>query len=318
MTARTPIYYDSGNLVEMTTAEINEWVTQAIYQYANNPSVTLSVVSSGGTMSPTMADTRFRSSAATQQTTGYATTGALNTVTTNYDKITQTDASVSVTGDTNNILFPVYYDNASGTIAAMSETDFLDTFIIPAIDRLTAATEANAGDYGGTFTISTGTSLANHTLVSSTAVFADTRATTGSFTAGQIGTAGSYQDHPTTVNSYYLHKRNAVDNSPSRNLLYIDNTAKNLNEYAEATIEGYLAEYIRALAINDTVAAGYNIDYNINGSGNARGTAMTDTKLNGSGSVSNRFVNSNDYRQQRFPNGSATTISTFTFNILKS
>ena len=60
MTARTPIYYDSGNLVEMTTAEINEWVTQAIFQYANNPSVVLSVVGSGGTMTPTMADTRFR------------------------------------------------------------------------------------------------------------------------------------------------------------------------------------------------------------------------------------------------------------------
>ena len=318
MTARTPLYYDSGNLVEMTSAEITEWVTQAIYQYASDPSVTVSVVSSSGNISPTMSDTRFRSSAATQSVSSHQTAGALDTVTTNYDKISQTKASVSVTGDTNNILFPVYYDSGSGSVQAMSEADFVDTFIKPAIDRLTAATEANAGDYGGTFTIDTGTSLANHTLVSATAVFADTRANTGSFTAAQIGTAGSYQDHPTTVNSYYLHKRNAVDNTPSRNLLYIDNTDKHLNEYAEATIEGYLAEYIRKLAVDDVVAADHNIDYNINGSGNQRGSAMTDTKLNGSGTQSNLFVNGNDYRSQRFPNGSATTISTYTFKILKS
>ena len=318
MTARTPIYYDSGNLVEMTTAEVNEWVTQAIFQYASNPSVALTVDSGNGNIGTTLADTRFRSSAATQQTTGYATTGALTTVTTNFNHIVITDASVSVTGDTNNILFPVYYDSGSGSVQAMTEADFADTFIKPAIDRLTAATEANAGDYGGTYTIDTGTSLANHTLVSSTAVFADTRANTGSFTSGQIGGAGTFQDHPTTVNSYYLHKRDAVDNTPSRNLLFIDNTVKNLNEYVEATIEGYLAEYIRKLAIDDTVAADHNIDYNINGSGNARGSAMTDTKLNGSGAATNRLVNSNDYRQQRFPNGSATTISTYTFKILKS
>lgn len=318
MTARTPLYYDSGNLVEMTSAEITEWVTQTIYQYAADPSVTVSVVGSGGTLSPTMSDTRFRSSAATQSVSTYVTPGALDTVTTNYDRLSQTKASVTVTGDTNSVLFPVYYDSGTGSVQAMTEADFADTFIKPAIDRLTAATEANAGDYGGTYTIDTGTSLANHTLVSATAVFADTRANTGSYTAGQIGTAGTYQDHPTTVNSYYLHKRNAVDNTPSRNLLYIDNATNNLNEYAEATIEGYLAEYVRKLAVDDVVAADHNIDYNINGSGNQRGSSMTDTKLNGSGTQANLFVNGNDYRAQRFPNGSATTISTYTFKILKS
>jgi len=45
---------------------------------------------------------------------------------------------------------------------------------------------------------------------------------------------------------------------------------------------------------------------------------MTDTKLNGSGTETNRFVSGDDYRSQKFPNGSATTISTFTFKINKS
>ena len=110
MTARTPLYWDGSSLKEMTSGEITEWVTQTIYQYANNPSVVLTVTAGSGNITPTMNDTRFRSSAATQQTTAHATAGALDTVTTAFDHITQTDSSVSVTGDTNNILFPVYYD----------------------------------------------------------------------------------------------------------------------------------------------------------------------------------------------------------------
>ena len=59
----------------------------------------------------------------------------------------------------------------------------------------------------------------------------------------------------------------------------------------------------------------HNIRYNINGSGNSRGTAMTDTKLDGSGTATNRFVSGDDYRSQRFPDGSSSTISTYNFKI---
>ena len=45
---------------------------------------------------------------------------------------------------------------------------------------------------------------------------------------------------------------------------------------------------------------------------------MTDTKLDGSGTETNRFVGGDDYRSQKFPNGSAATISTFTFKALRS
>ncbi len=318
MTARTPLYWDGSSLKEMSSGEITEWVTQTIFQYANNPSVVLTVTAGSGNITPTMADTRFRSSAASQQASSHPTPGALDTVTTNFDHITQTDSSVSVTGDTNNVLFPVYYDSSAEAIQSMTQTDFLDTFIKPALVRISASSEGTAGDYGGTYTIDTGTSLANHTLVSSTAVFVDTRADVSSYTSGQIGTAGTFQDHNTTVNSYYLHKRDAVDNTPSRTPLYIDNATNNLNEYATADIEGYLAEYVRALAVNDDVAADHNLDYNINGSGDQRGSSMVDTKLDGSGTNTNRFVNSNDYRSQKFPSGSAATVSTFVFNLLRS
>jgi hypothetical protein len=317
MTARTPIYWDGTNLKEMTSGEITEWVTQTIYQYAADPSVTLTQVASGGNLG-TLTNTRFRSSAATQQATSYATPGSLDTVSDSITRINMVDGSETVTGDTNNVLFPVYYDNAAGAIQSMTETDFVDTFIKPAIDRLTSSTEANAGDWGGTFTIHTSTTLANHTLISATEVFFDNRANSGNFSAAQIGTSGTYQDHPTTIANYYLFRRDAVDNTPSRNLLYIANATNNLNEYAEATIEGYLAEYVRKVALDDTVVAGYNIDYNINGSGNTRGTGMTDTKLDGSSTVGQRLVTGDDYRSQRFPTGSSTTINTYNLKINKS
>ena len=57
------------------------------------------------------------------------------------------------------------------------------------------------------------------------------------------------------------------------------------------------------------------LSYNINGSGNSRGTAMVDTKLDGSGNYQTRQVGLDDYRSQEFPNGSAQTINTYTFKI---
>ena len=64
--------------------------------------------------------------------------------------------------------------------------------------------------------------------------------------------------------------------------------------------------------------SGSTISYNINGSGNNRGSGMVDTKLNGSGNFQTRFVNSNEYRAQEFPNGSAVTVNTFFLKINRS
>ena len=318
MTARNPLYYDesSDSLIEMSSSQLLEWQRAAIQQYAANPSVVITVGS--GNIGTTLSDTRFRSSTATQQASSFATAGSLGTVTTNFNKIVQTITNPSVLSDTGKS-FPVYYDG-SGSIQAMSLADFLDTFIKPAIVLMTASSEANAGDFGGTFAISTSSSAASgFTNVSSTAVFIDTRANTGSFSSGQIGGSGSTQDHSSTVNSFFMNKDNGDAITPSQNLLYIDSN-NDLREYAtsgdDATdILDVLEQFIRDLAASDDSASGHNIRYNINGSGNTRGTSMTDTKLNGSGSQTNRFVGGNDYRSQRFPNGSATTISTFNFKI---
>jgi hypothetical protein len=51
---------------------------------------------------------------------------------------------------------------------------------------------------------------------------------------------------------------------------------------------------------------------------NTRGTGMVDTKLNGDGDYQQEYINTDDYRSQEFPNGSAVTISTYNLRITKT
>ena len=86
MTVRAPLYYDGSNsLIEMSSGEVLEYVKQAIFQYASDPSVTCSQVSGSGNISPTMNDTRFFASAAVVQASSHPGSGALQTTTTNFD-----------------------------------------------------------------------------------------------------------------------------------------------------------------------------------------------------------------------------------------
>ena len=50
MAVRSPLYYNSGNLQEMSSAMVDQIVDQTVYQYSLNPSVSLSVVSSSGSL----------------------------------------------------------------------------------------------------------------------------------------------------------------------------------------------------------------------------------------------------------------------------
>ena len=312
MAVRSPLYYNSGNLQEMSLAMVDEIVDQIVYQYSLNPSVSLSVVGSSGNLDA-ITDTRLQAGAADVSTTAFpseATTAEPSVVTVSYDKISETRTSVTPTADTG-VTWPVYYD--SSTIRAMSLDDVKDTFLHPAIDLLSSGSLTT--QQAGTYHINTATSVAGSTEVSgsNTAVFANTEADTSLYTAGGIGET---LDQPKTVNSYYLHKITGSDTSYTLPLL-IDGS-NNLQEYPEATFESLLQEWIRYTAVSST--DGYSLSYNIgaSGSGNTRGSGMADTRLNGSGNYQTRFVNTDDYRAQEFPNGTPTTINTYYLRIHKS
>lgn len=316
MTVRTPIYYNGTDIQEMNATQINEWKTYIAYLYGTAPSVTVTVVGSSGTLSPTMADTRLQAGAQSTSVSAFpaeSTTAEPSTVTVNYDKVTGPtyNTALSATADTNNVAFPAYFDGSD--IVAMSAADYVDTFIYATLTGMVSASESASTN--GTYTISTSASVSNYTEVSgsNTPIFLDTRANTGAYTAAGIPET---LDQPTTVTSYYLQRRSDARSFPSQALMLVD-TSGNLNQVDltsdTSSFNAILKNDIRHYAAEDT--AGNKLSYNINGAGNSRGTAMVDTRLNGSGNYQTLQVGLDDYRAQEFPDGSPTTISTYTFKI---
>ena len=310
MAVRKPLYYVSNNLKEMSTAMVTEIVKQAVYQYSLNPGVSLSVVGSSGTLAG-MSDTRLQAGAATSDATNFDTAGEtpdVSTVTVTYDKVSHSNASVSPTSDTGKT-WPVYV-NSSSNIQAMSLTDVKDTFLHPAIDLL--ASGSTGTDQGGTYHVNASNSVSGSTLVSSTAIFTDTRANAAAYTAGGIGET---QDQPTTINNYYLHKITGTNTSFTAP--YSIDSNNNIKEYTDAAFQSLLQEWMRYTAVSS--GDGYALSYNIgtSGSGNTRGTGMVDTKLNSS-TYATRQVNTDDYRTQEFPSGSAVAQNTYFLRINKS
>ena len=316
MAVRAPLYLDSGNLKEMSTAEVDEIIAETIYQYATGTiGVALGVVASGGNLDQ-MTDSRLISGTASVDVSAFpneATTAEPTTTNITYDKINQIITSGSGTPDDGKT-WPVY-KTSSDHIQAMSLQDVKDTFLHPAIDLLT--TGSTTSQQAGTYHINTSNSVTGSTLVSATPVFVDTRADAASYTSAGIGTAGTTQDINTTINSYFLHRIDGVAGT-FKKPIYIKAIGDiDLQEYTTANFQALLKggiQYTAAVSID-----GYKITYNVNGTGNNRGSAMVDTVLTGgSGVHTTRYVGTDDYRAQEFPNGSATTAATNYLKILKS
>lgn len=304
MAVRTPLKLDgSNNLIEMSATDIENIKLEMIRQYGAAPSVTLGVVSSGGTFAA-LSDTRLQAGAAVSDPDAFpteATTGEPSVVTVNYDRIAYTTSALSAPADTSNKAFPVY--QSGGNIYAMSLVDMRDTFVDDVIDRLTtdAATTAQAG----TYFVSASDAVAGMTLVSATPIFNDTRANTAAYTAGGIPEA---RDQPTTITSYYLHR---IDEAAAGTLptpLQIT-AANHLQQYTTANWRAVLADVVQYYATQ----TGYKIVYAQGTSAtNARGTGIVNTQLTGG---AGNFTTFNDtaanlYYAQEFPNGTVTTMST--------
>ena len=313
MAVRKPIYIDgSNNLIEMTTAEVLEWTEQVCFLYGSSPSVTLTVVGSSGSLDA-IADTRTQAGATSQSASAFpneATTAEPSTVTVSYDKVTKTNTSVSPTADTGTT-WPVYL-NSENDLQAMSIADIKDTFLHPAINLLVSGTES--ATTSGTYTVTTSaTPATNYSVVSATAIFVDTRADTSLYSAAGIPET---LDQPTTITSYYLHLRTGTDTAPARDPVFITGT-NDIQTFTEGTIDGLFTEWIRETASESS--EGFQLTYAIatSGSGNTRGTAMVDTKLDGAGEHRTLQVG-DDYRAQEHPNGSPQTISTYALRINKA
>ena len=311
MAVRTPLYFISGNLREMDAGMITDLQNLAIYEYAQNPSVTLSVSGSSGNLT-SINDTRLQAGSSLTNPSTFpaeAATPEPGTVTVSYQRVLKTAATITATVDTGKT-FPLYY-NSGGNLQHMNATDFIDTFIAPAITTLTSGSTTTS--QGGTYLVSTSTSVAGAALVSATPIFTDTRADTSLYSAAGIP---EDLDQPQTITNYYLHQiTGPTEPTLTTFPLYADSN-NNIKEYSQAEIASVLSSYIRREAASSVL--GNSVDYNFDGSGTARGSSIANTILiGGVGNYSTFQAGADDYRAQEFPDGSPSTANTYVFKINK-
>jgi len=305
MAVRTPLFFnDDQNLQELTSAEISQIKVRMYNLYINNPSVSLSYVSSGGTLG-TISDTRLIAGNSATSISAFPeeiTTEEPTVFNVNFSRINQTIDTVSQPSNTDNIEYPLYY-TIDGNLQSMTLQDMYDTFAFDVINEL------NIG--GVIYTISTETSITDYTLVNATPVFTNTSTNTSLYSAGGITET---LDQPETLENFYLHKRNP-DLVFSYNIPVRLTATGNIETPDFNTFDSILESVIRYTAANVTdnrLRFGYNLE-----NGNNCGTAMIDTRLNGSGDYQTLQVGGDDYRAQEFPNGSEITINTYSLTIRK-
>ena len=305
MAVRRPLYLDgSNNLREMSDAQINAVKDRCRYAYGLNPSVTLTRVASAGSLA-SLNDTRFRSGAAGQDGFNFdleSETQEPQLVTVTYDQITETVATTTEPADTNNRAFLLF--NNSGNVQAMTTTDMYDTLIEPAIDTI----QATVGQ-PGTYRIHTATSLAGYTAVSTSPVFTDTKANVSGYLAANIGTEGTFQDVNEVVNNYYLLQANNIA-APSHEIPLFVRSDGDLQEFTQANFDTQVQNFMRHAA---AAVVGTRIRHTVatSGTGTILGSGMVDSRITSTtGTYATLFVNSNDYRAQEFPSGTASTQTT--------
>ena len=302
---------DSTTFREMNYSSEMFAIHQRIaYLYVNQgagPSVALSVVSSGGNITPNMTDEFYFSGLGedVSDTAFVDPSSQVQLQQVTYDKISETVTSAST--PTYNIK-PVKADGANG-VREMTETDIMDTFIDPVVDLMVSSTtDVRAA---GTYHISTSNSLSNHTNLGE--VFRNTISDPSSYTT-TFGTGASSRQTDTTHTSYYLQRNNGVNASYPRPLV-IDGT-DGLREMTNTEFGTYFDSLIKAAVSG---ISGYTLRFNIDGSGTTKGTTMVDTRR--TGSTRNEYLadpsdaDPNDYRAQMWPSGAAQTRQSYALKV---
>jgi hypothetical protein len=299
MALRKPLYWTGTALQEMSTADISSCVSRAVWEYKNNPSVTLSVVNNGGNLG-SISDTRRTAGTALivaeSGTPTEADTEEPGTVTVNYDRIEQTIASITAPTDSGSS-YPLYWNGSS--LQAMTFQDMIDTFITDAVSTISSSNSL--------YTLNTSTTLTNYTSVSATPVFVDTRADTSLYTNDGLAEA---VDQPTTITEYYLMRSDAgTATIPSQIPVMWNGSA--MQNYSPTAFYSLLEDAIRYAV---TAITGSKITFNWDGAGNNSGS-YTNTVLDGTGNFQVTygyvFGLGNQYTAQEFPNGSPVSNAGF-------
>jgi hypothetical protein len=127
------------------------------------------------------------------------------------------------------------------------------------------------------------------------------------------------EDQPIDTQNYYLFKKD-VPALPALPAMVRVNTDGNVVAMTSVAIDTAIGAAIRYMVQSEV---GYRIryEYGTNGSGTAgftvAGSAMTDSRLDGSGNYQTQQPGEDDYRAQEFPDGSPQNINVYTLQAYK-
>ena len=336
MTAYRPLVSDNNiRIKECTSAEYDNMLTQIAYYYSQSPAVTLSIVGSGGNISPLMYDDYYRGSATV---TGTGNQDAINDGASeypastdaqfrdnwaSYDKVSQTITDPGGHTSYYNWRYkPVRVDNSG--VTEMTFQDIMDTFIDPVVDRMIDGTY-NGSIAAGSYYISTLASVSGSTNLGT--VFVDRYANLATYASKSGGLGGSsltgvgVRNEYNIEDTYSLYRVDGVDQGPAgagfRSPLIIDYTANSHNDptglrhMTNTEFTNLFTDLIRQAIYN---RPGYTLRYNLevtgSGSGTTQGTVIEQQVIDPGTFSSDRktqFINSNDYRAAEFPAGTIHT-----------
>lgn len=344
MTARNPLYIDGTDLVEMTTNQMIGLKKRARYVYGENPSVRLANFANltGGNDAGLidMINTNRLAGAGASAGNTYPTPANTSVDTDTFGKLgidtsQHSLATIDKLVDSNNIGFPLYYDG-SGNLRAMTDSDFIDTFITPAIAEYDGVTTIGGNGSPGMYHISTSATDSNggnihgplylnkpgnppYPSEGSTAgdsrVFADRVPDVSLYTAGGIPEALE-QNLAETIYYLYYGKSNGTFNQPYNPPAMAYNTSGDIYTADSDYFDRKLQDGMRWAAVHSPGSIlTYELQDSAGGPGAARGTAILDQDV-ASEVRRNRFVNTNDYRSQFHPTGATSTVNTYQLRLL--
>jgi len=198
------------------------------------------------------------------------------------------------------------YRDASNDLVAMTDSDFIDTFCVPAL-RTYRTTDTTEDSFGGIYHVQTATSFAGSTLVNASSIFTDT------VNVGTTSSTNQTTDNPTTNQEYYLFVKD-FDSTNQKDFdlpSFVYDSTGDIYTDDSAGFNTILSQMVKWTASH---GVGGRITYQYN-SGNAqRGSSIVNTELNNY-ATDILFGGADDYRAQTHPRGTATTVNTYYLGI---
>jgi hypothetical protein len=315
----------SGDLIEMSSGEVQLLINEAIRLYGTAPGIEL-LYDQGpddGTgfqqKLGAIVENRLQASPLATGNSPWPTPAASTYVATSYDAMllnmtwrTAFPYKNRAGSSYANQSYPIYY-RSDGIVQAASWVDIKDTIIAPALTSL-ASSAITPAAAAGTYFVSTNTSETDATLVSPNPIAKDTQADIAAFATGSLPETQDQPDNSQTVD-YYLHRVNAPAEVPFTVPAVTLDPEHSINTMSRSVYQDMILHLMQYFAVwgtsynlalryqTGTLAYFTSIGYNTKGSG------ITDTYTT---SYVQRYEqpNSSTYYSQNVPTGTPSVQTT--------